>query len=245
MKKVVGRIVVALVLFGVGLACWTTGEMEQGLADAHEALAVLRYDAVDAEFAEIEEALAYVPRVPGLTAGLMDDAETFRAAATYWRGRYDLVAADQEDNGGEAQGPARLTLAANAGYRASQRSSERQDLLRRVDAAVRSYTELLTKDPGNPDAAYNFEFLVRLRDTVSKTRPAAGARRAATVPLATTTEAAPMAGDLPEGRTVHGGPGAPPPETDMSQFKMHIPLRPEERKAGEDAGEGGAKSRKG
>ena len=47
-----------------------------------------------------------------------------------------------------------------------------------------------------------------------------------------------MAGDLPEGRTVHGDPGAPPPNTDMTQFKMHIPVRPDERQGGSDAGQG-------
>jgi hypothetical protein len=54
-----------------------------------------------------------------------------------------------------------------------------------------------------------------------------------------------MAGDLPEGRTVHGDPGAPPPNTDMTQFKMHIPVRPDERQGGSDAGQGKEKIRKG
>jgi hypothetical protein len=54
-----------------------------------------------------------------------------------------------------------------------------------------------------------------------------------------------MAGDLPEGRTVHGDPGAPPPATDMTQFKMHIPIRPDERQGGSDAGQGKQKIRKG
>jgi hypothetical protein len=54
-----------------------------------------------------------------------------------------------------------------------------------------------------------------------------------------------MAGDLPEGRTVHGEPGAPPPNTDMTQFKMHIPVRPDERQGGSDAGQGRQKVRKG
>lgn len=245
MKKALSQVFVALVLFGVGVACWSAGELEQGLADAHETLAVLSYDAVDAEYAEIERSTAYVPRVPGLTAGLMSDVEGYRAAATYWRGRYDIIAAKQDDADEDEQAPAVLTLAANAGYRTSQRYGERQELLRRLDASVKSYTALLTKDPRNPDVAYNYEFLVRMRDTISKARPAAGARRTATVPPAQKPAAPLMAGDLPEGRTVHGEPGAPPPDTDMSQFKMHIPLRPEERKAGEDAGEGGPKARKG
>ena len=244
MKKALGQVFVAMVLLGLGAVCWTAGDLEQGLAEAHEALAVLSYDAVDDEFAKIERAAAYVPRVPGLTAGLMTDLQGSRAAATYWLGGYDVIAAAGEDDG--ESDPAVLTLAANAGFRTSQLYDEREELLRRLDASVKTYTDLLTRDPGNPDVAYNYEFLVRMRDTISKTRPAPARRRRSTpVPIAPRAAAPLMAGDLPAGRTVHGEPGAPPPETDMSQFKMHIPLRPEERKAGEDAGEGGQKARKG
>ena len=87
--------------------------------------------------------------------------------------------------------------------------------------------------------------LVRLRDTISKSRPPSATRRqdpAATVPK---NPGFVMAGDLPEGRTVHGDPGAPPPSTDMTQFKMHIPIRPDERQGGSDAGQGKQKIRKG
>ena len=42
-----------------------------------------------------------------------------------------------------------------------------------------------------------------------------------------------------------GDPGSPPPNTDMTQFKMHIPIRPDERQGGSDAGQGKVKVRKG
>jgi hypothetical protein len=243
MKKALGQVIVAVVLFGLGFACWTAGEVELGLADAHETLAVLSYDAVDAESEAIERSVAYVPRVPGLTDGLLSDIHGYRAAATYWRGRYEVSAAPPDN--GEENDPAVLAFAANAGYRTSQQyAAERPALLRRLDASLKTYTALLAKDPGNADVAYNYEFLVRMRDTLSKTRPPAG-RRGGTVPLAPKSTAPVMAGDLPEGRTIHGSPGAPPPDTDMSQFKMHIPLRPEEREENEEAGEGGEKARKG
>jgi hypothetical protein len=243
MKKALGQILAAAVLFGLGLACWTAGGVEEGLADAHEALAVLRYDAADARYDALEDSAAFVPRIPGLTDSLVRDLHGYRAAATYWRGRYDVMAepADNGDSGSED--PAVMTFAANAGYRNSQQyAGEREALLRRLDAAVKTYADLVAKSPGDPDVAYNYEYIVRLRDTVSKTRP--GPRRRETVPLAKST-APVMAGDLPEGRTLHGTPGAPPPDTDMSQFKMHIPIRPEEREENEEAGEGGDKARKG
>lgn len=245
MKKALSQVLAALVLVALGFACWTAGEVEQDLADAHETLAVLRFDAVDAVYADLEQSVARVPRVPRLTDGLIGDVEGYRATANYWQGRYDAVAPNGESAGDdEERGPALLALAANAAYRTSETSQgNREALLRRLDAGVKAYGELLTKVPGDADVAYNYEFLVRTRDTLSKAR--ASDRRGAAVLLARTPGGRVMAGDLPDGRTLHGVPGAPPPDTDMSQFKMHIPLRPEEREENEEAGEGAAKARKG
>jgi hypothetical protein len=246
MKKVFGQAVLALVLFGLGFACWRAGQLERRVADAHEELAVLQYNALDEEYDDIEQSVSYVRRLPGLTDGLVTDVHEHRAAVHYWQGRYGSLAPERDASGAVVeQEPALLALSANAGFREGQReSTDRQALLRRLDAAVKSYTELLKKDPGNADAAYNYEYLIRLRDTVSKTKPATGKRedpsRATPKPTGVV-----MAGDLPGGRTVHGDPGAPPPNTDMTQFKMHIPIRPDERQGGSDAGQGKQKVRKG
>src|SRR5204862_5788209 len=107
------------------------------------------------------------------------------------------------------------------------------------------YTDLLKKNAGNADAAYNYEYIVRLRDTLSKARPVAPGKLEDPNRIAPKAPGLVMAGDLPEGRTVHGDPGAPPPNTDMTQFKMHIPIRPDERQGGSDAGQGKQKVRKG
>jgi hypothetical protein len=79
---------------------------------------------------------------------------------------------------------------------------------------------------------------------LSKTKPVPGKREDPARAIQKLTGVV-MAGDLPEGRTVHGDPGAPPPNTDMTQFKMHIPVRPDERQGGSDAGQGKQKIRKG
>ena len=115
----------------------------------------------------------------------------------------------------------------------------------RLDGAMKTYTELLKRDPDNVDAAYNFELMARLRDAASKAKPAPPSKREDPARALQKLTGVAMAGDLPEGRTVHGEPGAPPPNTDMTQFKMHIPVRPDERQGGSDAGQGQKKIRKG
>ena len=246
MRQVFGQLVVALVLLGVGFVFWRGGALERRVADAHEDMALLRYDVLDAEYDDIESSMGLVNRVPGVTSGVVSDVQEHRATAAYWQARYDTLGPTRDAAGASVEQPAAmLALSANAGFRAGLREGDRAATLRRLDAAVKAYTELLKKDPGNADAAYNFEYAIRLRDTVSKTRPAPPGRKEDPSKAIQKLTGVQMAGDLPDGRTMHGDPGAPPPNTDMTQFKMHIPVRPDERQGGSDAGQGKEKIRKG
>jgi tetratricopeptide (TPR) repeat protein len=247
MRRVLGQVVLAVVLLGIGFACWMAGQLERRVADAHEELALLQYNAVDAEYGDIEQAMGYLRHIPWLADGLVTDVQEHRATAEYWQARYDALAPRRDANGAIAdQPPAVLALAANAAYRSGQREAgDRQAMLRRLDGAIKTYTELLKRDPNNVDAAYNFELMVRLRDIASKAKPAAPSKRDDPARALQKPAGVAMAGDLPDGRTVHGEPGAPPPNTDMTQFKMHIPVRPDERQGGSDAGQGQKKVRKG
>ena len=64
MRKVLGQAAVALVLFAVGYVSWTVGQLQNRVADAHEELALLRYNAANASYADIESSMGYVSRVP-------------------------------------------------------------------------------------------------------------------------------------------------------------------------------------
>ena len=247
MRRVLGQAAIALALFGVGYVFWSAGRLQNRVADAHEELAVLRYNAADAGYRDVETSMEYVSRVPWVADTMLTDVRGNRATGEYWQARYDALGQKRDAAGATIeQQPTELALAANAGFRTSQReTADRQAMLRRLDAAIKTYTEVLKRNPGNADAAYNFEYVVRLRDTMSKSKPPpAGKREDPSKTLKQPTEVV-MAGDLPEGRTVHGDPGAPPPNTDMTQFKMHIPVRPDERQGGSDAGQGKEKIRKG
>jgi hypothetical protein len=247
MRRLLGQVGIALALFLVGYVAWTAGQLQRRVADAHEELAVLRYNAADADYGDIESSMGVVSRVPFVADSLLSGVRDDRAIGVYWQARYDALAAKRDAGGATVeQAPSELVLAANAGFRVSQReSADRAAMLRRLDAAIKTYTELLKKNPGDADAAYNFEYVVRLRDTVSKSKPAAAGKRQDPASVIQKLTGVVMAGDLPEGRTIHGDPGAPPPNTDMTQFKMHIPVRPDERQGGSDAGQGKEKIRKG
>jgi hypothetical protein len=231
---------IAFMLLGLGATGWRTGKLGLRVADAHDQLALLQYDALEATNDDIEQLMGYARSVPFLTNGLLMDVEESRATAAYWQARYDALQAARDENGAMAkQEPGALALAAKAAYRTGEReSADRQAMLRLLDAAVKSYADLLKQSPGDRETAYNYEYFIRQRDAVSSSRPVQLA------PAADSRAGLVMAGDLPEGRTVHGAPGLLPPEA-QTDIKIHVPISPEERKAGSDAGAGKPKIRKG
>ena len=161
----------------------------------------------------------------GRLAGLMPvsttaaDAKALASTAGYWRGDYDAA----------IENPDAKLLAANAQYR-KMREARRiwQAVVGRMDSLVKQYAEILRENPNNTEAAFNYEYVVRLR--------AVFAARKQPVPPLDAKGA---------GLTIHGFAGAPPEESDMKKFKMIVPMRPDERLEAEKAGKGTTKVRKG
>jgi hypothetical protein len=237
MKSVVIPAVLAVVLALAGAAFWTMGKAEQRLADAHKELVMLRY--ADAG-AESDIAIAEPPlvqRVGGLGRDEIVDARHVKSTADYWQAAYAALEPKRDAGGSIAEtDPDVLLLAANASFRASQGETDRNLALRRLDAVVKNYAEVL-KNGQAADAAYNYEYAIRVRDALAKARP--------TAKMAAARAADDGDSDLPAGPTLHGRAGGPPAKTDMAQFKIVIPKRGEERKDDPQAGKGGTKVRKG
>ena len=237
MKSVVIPAVLAVVLAIAGTAFWTMGKAEQRLADAHKELVMLQYaNAGAASDAAIAEP-PLIERVGGLGRDEIVDARHVKSTADYWQAAYAALEPKRDAGGSIAEtDPEVLLLAANASFRASQGETDRNVALRRLDAVVKNYAEVL-KHGQVADAAYNYEYAIRLRDALTKARP--------TGKLAAAKDTRQEESDLPAGPTLHGHPGGPPAKTDMAQFKIVIPKRGEERKDDPQAGKGGTKVRKG
>ncbi len=252
MKSAVGPFLAAVVLALAGGTFWIAGQTDNRLADVHRQLAMLRYADAASEGDEFEQSLGVERRVPIIGAAVDADARDVRAEAGYWRSDYASVAPRKDANGVVTEtDPAILLLAANAAFRGAQ-NSDRITAVRRLDEVVKSYADVLKSqaktcdgdargcDARATDAAFNYEYAIRTRDALAKSRPPA----AKTPPKAAAAARA-EDDDLPAGPTLHGRPGGPPPATDMNQFKIVIPKRGEERKDAPDAGKGGQKIRKG
>jgi hypothetical protein len=250
MKSVVAPLVFAMVLALAGAAFWIAGNTERRLSDIHSQLATLQYASVTADSDDVEQNLGLAKRVPQVGAAATTDLREVRATADYWRGGYSAIATQVKTAGAAADtagapggetDPRVLLLAANAAFRGAQMDADKLAGVRKVDTVIKNYADVIRSSPASMDAAYNYEYAIRVRELMNKARPGTVAKSAKAAPPA--ADAA--AGDLPAGPTLHGRPGGPPPASDMSQFKIVIPKRGDERKENPEAGKGGTKVRRG
>ncbi len=211
-----GQAFIAVLFLAGGAILWRAGEFEHRMAAAERDLVTLRYDSAAATAAEAPSRLAALLPGEGRTVA---DARTLQATAAYWKADYNTVASN----------PDAKLLAANASYRTIRRDGGTwQSVVGRLDQLVKSYADILREDPTNAEAAFNYEYAVRLRAVIA-------ARKQPVAPV-----------NMAESKvTIHGFAGAPPAESDMKKFKMIVPMRPDERLEAEKAGKGTTKVRKG
>jgi hypothetical protein len=216
MKTIILRIVIASVLAVGAWFSWAEADAADRRAEAKQRIVTLQYANVESD---------------------VDAATT--ATVAYWLGQYDNVIAD---TGATATDAELLRTAANAAFRGTQRDSpgsgsrEPGAVVQRLDVVLQTYASALKASPRDLDAAYNYEYVARLRDQVARTQ---GKMKLTPAPAPV------MAGDLPTGPTIHGKPGAPPPDAKMEDIEMLAPLEYGDREAQPEATPGAKRERKG
>jgi len=229
MSGIAGYLVATLVLAALGGASLAAGFFDRGMARAQEDFAARKYDAPDARLETAERYLAYGERIPWISRGPLHDVRVRRATVHYWQRQYEDVASQalEPAEGSAAQDAALELVVANAKYRKAQGGAkDRQSTLQALDVGINAYAGVLKNSSRQDEAAYNYEYLVRLRDEVDKGKKKPGGE-------------ATMKG--PEGAA-----GKPPTiESTMGDFKIYIPLESQERQENGVAGKAGAMKRKG
>lgn len=220
--------------------CWAEARFIDRVGEAKEQIASLHFADVPAELGAGATLSDYLPADRRLT----DDVRVATATVSYWLGRYESVTADTGNVEADAEV---LLLAANAAFRAAQRDpSAGPAAVQQLDGVLNAYASALKAAPNGAGAsgmsaaktaAYNYEYVARLRDQAARSQGKA-------------SKAAPLlaveaAGDLPAGPTIHGRPGAPPPEARMEDLKMLAPMEYGDREAQPEATPGGKRDRKG
>jgi hypothetical protein len=217
MRSTAAYLVTVLVLLAAGGILWSASRREAQLAAAEYRLVTLRYATAAEELTAATQSSVLDP----ILRRLSPPADVERASASYWGGDLEALSKSEDQS--------LKLLATNAEYRALRETGGPwQAVVGRLDSIAKRYADILRTDPANEDAAYNYEFIVRLRGSI------VGAKQ----PL--------PGGDYAfSGITPHGIAGAPPDESDAKKFKMIVPMLPDERQEAEEAGRTARKVRKG
>jgi hypothetical protein len=206
----VARVVLSILLVGGGLLCWAAADVTHDLASRYTQLATFDHGAT--------------PAKAGWTAPLqavMDRERSVQpAVVAYWRGDYAAVSSNPSTETGD------LLMAAHAMFRQTQALAGTGLMsVERLDRTLQAYAAALKNAGFSRDAAYNYEYVARLRDTIARSKQASARPSAQRPP-----EVVP-ADDLPTGPTIHGRPGTHPPTTRGEEFEVLTPMDYGEREA--------------
>jgi hypothetical protein len=226
MKAIGSFMLGALALAVVGSLCLAAGLLDREMVHAQEHV-------VSGDYAEplvildtTERYAEYASRLPWIGNGPVNDVRARKAAIRYWQRQYAAIVPEIADPVANVA-PDNIELqlvVANAMYRIGQaEAGSRQTLRGALDAAINGYLTVLKNASRQDDAAYNYEFLVRLRDDIAK-----GRRKAEPIDVS----------------GPHGHVGSPP-LTGKNEFKIYVPLQSDEIDKGVTSGKAAPIKRKG
>ena len=228
MRGIAGLLVAALVLALAGIAALGTSSFERDLADAQQHVATDRFADAEDQLKDVEHYAAYARWIPQLGAHAERDLASRRAALQYWKKDYSAVLPREADPVG-AVDPANVELqqvVANASYRAAQgKMADKAAALQALDESIGNYMAVLKSDTWNPDAAFNYEYLVRLRAEIAQGKKKPTGK--------------------PEKTDNLGEQGQPAQNSSTKKFEIYVPLEGSERQESGEAGKGAPIQKKG
>jgi hypothetical protein len=220
----------ALVLALMGGVVLGAAAFERHMSSAEENLATLQYEAAAAELDAAASYAGYAKWVPGTGRTAERDLRHRRASLQYWQRQYAQLLPREADPVGavESEDVALQLLVANGAYRVGQTrgGASRETAVQALDEAMAGYLTVLKSETWDESAAYNFEYVVRLRDDLSS-------GRMKTLPPPESENAS------------HGSSGAQMKTAEMDRFEIFVPLESEERSEAAEAGKAAPNKRKG
>ena len=187
-------------LFAAAWLSWSEARLAARVADARQQMATLQFQLDDT----LKPAARFPTTCRARRAACSANIRRIRATVAYWIGGYD----DVIEEGSQEVDAEILLTAANAAFRASERAAgaPQQEQVQRLDGVLQAYASVLKASPRHADAAYNYEYVSRVRDEVASrvpgktpAAPVAAAGRPATAQAATCPRATPFTA-APAGR---------------------------------------------
>lgn len=226
-----GYLLIACVSLIAGGAAVFWSKTQSLLAQMQFSLATQQYAGVRDALNELEKNYGFVAHLP-FGGETLAEIRADQANLSYWQRDYrSLIPAEGDPIAGLPAGNVRLqSVVANAIFRDKYPAAQDQkSRLAALDAAIAAQLSVLRNVPNEAGIAYNYEYLVRLRD------------------LAAGKGGPPKAGEGGD-QSALGHLGGEPQAADPTDFKIHVPLESRElqdQKEGREAGKTAPRERKG
>jgi hypothetical protein len=168
-RYLIGAVAMAL----VGAVCVVAGLLDRDIAHAQEHVVSADYAEPQEIFSGAERYYEYASRLPWVGNGPVNEMRARQAALQYWQKRYVAIVPEQADP--IANIPVDNVdlqfLVATAMYREGLRqATDRRTTIGALDAAINAYASVLKNAVRHDDAAYNYEYVVRLKADLEKGR---------------------------------------------------------------------------
>jgi hypothetical protein len=228
-KSVSAYLIAAVVFVAVGVVALTASRLERELADVQEQTSTQQYALAQRSLDAADGRLRYARWVPRIGDTTMREVRARQAALQYWQGDYaKVLPAQAEPVAAVDESNAELQLVvANAAFRTRLKGvTDRTAAIQALNEAANGYLTVLKNNTWQEEAAFNYEYVIRLRDEVAKGRK--------------------VPGEQPQLGMDLGESGAPSDSTSSKGFQIYVPLQGDEKSPeGGDAGKSGEKVRKG
>jgi hypothetical protein len=229
-KGIAGYLFGAVALALLGGVCFALASFDRHVARLQQNIATLKAAEPDPTLESAERYLEYGSYLPWVGNGPLNRLRARKAALLYWHRQYDRLAPRDADpfRGIAADNVELQLIVANSVYRGGRaRAKDKRTALEAIDAASNAYLTVLKNVGRQEEAAYNYEYVVRLREDIDKGRAP--------------SEETQSTEDGPGGKKG----GQPPADTGQRKLKVIIPLEPGEMDHAIDPGKGAEIKRKG
>jgi hypothetical protein len=230
MRSTVGFAIAAIILALFGYAFLGVARLEGHMADAGQRLSTLQYGPAQESLTEAEQYASHTRFVPWLGSDARQEIRARQAAVQYWQRQYDAIlpAGAEPVTAVDEENVELQLVVANSAFRVHQTQfKDKQSTIKALEETAAGYLTVLKNNTWHSDAAFNYEYIIRLRDAAAK-----GSQ--------------PPPPQKNEEESDNGESGAPTPATSQEGFQIYIPLEQGEKNpTGGEAGKASAKERKG
>lgn len=229
MRKLAVYLVLILSVLVMSGSLALYGLYEFQTAKAIELFAAFDFRSADDIYQNLEKNLDYGRRIPILLDKGRNELKISRARVKYWEKNYfELIDNGYNDQDQGSEDPNLRFIKANASYRNLEAKKDKKNLIEGIEQALNGYIYTIRNDPEHLNAAFNYEYLLRVRSDTIKNKK---------------NEKLPSSN-----QGIHGQKGKPVEGESEEKIKIHIPLDTEEAekpKDGQDAGKGDFKRKGG